>query len=397
MTASPGVATEPSTATLGTPTLEPIPQLDPISTEESRLTQVSSDWPDTGTKSAEESLDFETPAGVQKDFGTDAAGESTGPEQTSRESSELRRVLAEEPTQLDSVSGELDRAETISLEEPILAKGVSVNETEPIPRDVQKIPPTSSTGLSDAELIAARVLSSPTEPSISTEDAPLSSAFPQATFSGSKASTKEAAEPSGLLKHKDPIDVRIVPPATTETTISGPSTGPKSPKGDSKVSSWLKSKFSRRTSKPPKPEINEPGSSSRSPIRSVPTLAVGASSSSLNRDESSVRGVAVAGKRNAGADNGKILDDDLHAASGSEPVKRHQETASSSVSLLSDDDGTRGRSELRREATGSSQSEEFEEARDHFDSEELAPPASFNNNGRASDSPVRDSKFQEDL
>lgn len=390
MTASSRVATDPSKSTLEPPALEPLPQLDPISAEDPRLTQVPSDWPDTGTKSVKESLDLESTAATRKGHWTDAE-ELIRPEQISRESSELQRVLAEEPTQLDSVFGESDRAETISLEESIQAKGIAANGNGTESKGVQKVHPASSAGLSDAEMIAARVLSSPAEPNISTEEAPLSSAFLDATLSSkmSKASMKEAAGPSALLKHKDPIEVRIAPPATTETTISGP----KSPKGDSKVSSWLKSKFSRRTSKPPKPEVNDPESSSRAPISSAP--ATGANNS-LNQDETLAHEVQMAGTRYTGADK-KIVDDDLYAASGSEPVKKRQENASSSVSSLSDNNGTRGRSELRREATGSSQSEEFEEARDHFDSEDLAPPASFNNNGRASDSPVRDSKFQEDL
>lgn len=390
MTASSRVATDPSKATLEPPALEPLPQLDSISAEDPRLTQVPSEWPDTGTKSVEESLDLESTAAIQKGYGTNAE-ELVRPEQISRESSELQKVLAEEPTQLDSVFGESDRAETISVEELIQAKGIAANGSETEPKGVQKIHPASLAGLSDAEKIAARVLSSPTEPNVSTEEAPLSSAFLDATLSSkmSKASMKEAAQPSAPRKHKDPIEVRIAPPATTETTISGP----KSPKGDSKVSSWLKSKFSRRTSKPLKPEINDPESSSRAPISSAPTTGA---NSSLDQDQSSAHEAQMAVKGDSGADK-EIVDDDLYAASGNEPVKKRQENASSSVSSLSDNDGTRGRSELRREATGSSQSEEFEEARDHFDSEELAPPASFINNGRASDSPVRDSKFQEDL
>lgn len=397
MIVSPGAAAEPSTATLEPPALEPIPQFDLISTEGPELTQVSSEWPDTGRKSVE-SLNLEYTAGVQKETGPDAANESIRPEQVTRESSKLRRVLAEEPTQLDSVSGHSDRADAVSLEEPVDAEGVAAYGTETESKGVQKTQPDSS-GLSDAELIAARVLSSPIiKPYTSTDRYSLSSPFLEPTLSSetTKTSTNEAAESSAPLKHKDPIEVRIAPPATTETTISGPSSGPKSPKSDSKVSSWLKSKFSRRTSKPPKPESHDPENSGKAPISSVPTPTAGASSG-LNRDDSSVREVAMAGKMDDGADNWKVLDDDLYVAPGSEPVMKRQQNTSSSVSSLSDVEGTRGRSELRREMTGSSESEEFEEARDHFDSEELAPPASFNNNGRASDSPVRDSKFQEDL
>ena len=401
VTASPGVAMEPSTSDLEPPAIDPIPQFDPISTEESKLTQVPSEWPDTGTDSTKEPPDLDSTE-IQKESGSDAAEGYTRPEQIAWESSELRRVSAEKPTRLDLLSRESYKAETNSFPESIQIIGVAANKVETDPQGVQKIKPVSLTGLSDAELIAARVLSSPTESNKAIEIVPLPSALPEAALSSktsktSKNSTDETADPSALLKHRDPIEVRIAPSATTETIISGPSSGPKSPKGDSKVSSWLKSKFSRRTSKTPKPDISPSESNSRIPISNEPVTTAGASSSSLDRDDSSAREVAMAGKRYAGANNGTMVDDDLYAASGNEPVKERQETASSSVSSLSDSNGTRGRSELRREGTGDSHSEEFEEARDHFDSEELAPPASFNNNGRASDSPVRDSKFQEIL
>ncbi|KAL8956244.1 MAG: hypothetical protein Q9183_006367 [Haloplaca sp. 2 TL-2023] len=107
-------------------------------------------------------------------------------------------------------------------------------------------------------------------------------------------------------------------------------------------------------------------------------------------------------------------DNDLYAAStkdkgptAPEPQQQQQEgrsRSSSPVSSLSSDEGEhpRGRSQLRREVTGSEENngnggnEEFEEARDTFETEKLAPPAPLKES-RASDSPIRDSKFSEDL
>ena len=51
---------------------------------------------------------------------------------------------------------------------------------------------------------------------------------------------------------------------------------------------------------------------------------------------------------------------------------------------------------LDRESSDEEAGEQFEEARDTFDREALKPPKALTE-GRGSDSPVRDSKFSEDL
>lgn len=326
----------------------------------------------------------------------DTTDELIQPEVSSRESSELRRVLAEEPTQLDSINGESDRSETRSLEEPLWAEPNAVEDVVSERSIAGESLPAPSTGLSNAELIAARVLSSPVVPDEAAEEVQSSSAFPDATLP-SRPSTKEVAEPLESMKHTDPVEVRIAPIAVTQTTISGPSTDPKSPKGDSKVSAWLKSKFSRRTSKPAKPETKDTSENSKTPVGGTPAATQGSSNISLDQDKSSVRDVAMAGKEGLDAQGKRAVDDDLYATSGSEPMKKQQEHASSSTISLSSGEGARGRTELRREETVSSHGEEFEEARDHFDTELTPPAAVFKDKGRGSDSPVRDSRFLEDL
>ena len=90
-------------------------------------------------------------------------------------------------------------------------------------------------------------------------------------------------------------------------------------------------------------------------------------------------------------------DDDLYAASVPASHTRQaarDHSSSPSISSVSSDEDTRGRSTMRREGTESG--DEFEEALDHFDEEALAPPKPLGD-GRVGGSPVRDSKFQEIL
>lgn len=210
----------------------------------------------------------------------------------------------------------------------------------------------------------------------------------------SAAPTESVVRLPKPVKHNDPLEVRIASPIT-ETTISGSSTTSKSPKGESKVSSWLKTKFSRRTSKPPKPEISDPIKSSSSNFIATGTAVTpNTSCKSQTGDTPLPRDVGIDETERSNLDDESRVGE-LHAAN--QPGKQREGSISSSVGSLSNGEGDRGRSDLRREETSSSRSDDFEEARDHFDTESLAPPAGLREFGRGSDSPVRDSKFQEDL
>ena len=192
-----------------------------------------------------------------------------------------------------------------------------------------------------------------------------------------------------------PVADRIAPPvvaaaptaaqapattATTETTVSGPSKSSKEKESGS-VAGWLKSKFSRRSSKPAKPE--SPSSSGPSTLTKaapgekkssekkapekmkdvvpvvgpagtmVLTEPKGAYSSDVG--DNSVREVAMAGKDTkdtamTGANSTtppvvSPLPDDVPIAPTSGAA--HHQRESSEISSLSSDEDTRGRSSVR--------------------------------------------------
>ena len=287
-----------------------------------------------------------------------------------------------------------------------------------------------------------------------------------------------AAEPpsESSTKPSEPLASRIAPsiptvstgksapeaPSTKTTVTAGASSAPtsksiakeKDSKSEGKVSSWLKTKFARRSSKPAKPEISEPTPAEISPEKGFIGGAnlTGASNTSVSRSGTadSEREVAMAGKPAAALIvpvSGNIVNvegDDLYDVSPTGKPRRS--LSSSSISSLSSDediDDVRGRNRLPREptpmthnlkgtlrdqplqgaaaadgpegvetvpaATGTwrnlgresteVEEEEFEEARDTFDGEALPPPRSLGEGavGRGSDSPARDSRFHEAL
>lgn len=237
----------------------------------------------------------------------------------------------------------------------------------------------------DASAVAKRVFSAPIVDSseevavrIPKPDEPISTSTQPSTVSSPNA---PASEPAATVpKPAEPLHQRIaLPAATTETTVTGPSPAQKQPKGEGKVSSWLKNKL-RRSSKPGKPEISKP----------IPI-----------EDASNEK--AFLGGANLTAATSPSDEDGLYAASTQEKGKQRRRS-SSPVSSLSSDEGEhpRGRSQLRREVTSTSDEiggeQEFEEARDHFETEVLAPPAPLKDTvGKSGQSPVRDSIFKEDL
>ena len=250
------------------------------------------------------------------------------------------------------------------------------------------------------------------------------------------AETSEAKETT-LTKSRniEPISTGIAPASSSKTATTADNV-PTSPKGDQgKLSSWLKTKFSRHGSKSvkqsdapketisapePKPTANTPSTviipagpiEAETPPVSTPTTT--------SYPEATTATIAVP---TDGATSPQPL-----ALSSHPPRSR-----STSISSLSSDEPThppstfvptRGRSRdqrihpstsaqassalsppaLKQETTTSTTEEgsveEFEEARDHFDAETLPLPApSFAAQGRqgAAGSPVRDSRFVEDL
>ena len=335
----------------------------------------------------------------------------------------------------------------------------------------------------NAEAIARRVFSSPVENEISTapepaisetkelinatsnvEEAPVVKsdiATVPATEPALAASITPAPEiiPSTATKLDTPVAARVAPPisvtsqptATTETTVSGPSTSSKG-KESKGVSSWLKTKF-RRTSRITKPENSTSAADSKEKgfVGGANLTAPETRKPSSDQGDSSMREVAMAGKDPTAASQelSPVVspnDEDLYSASTHSNIKasgaiQRQSSSSPSISSLSSDEDTRGRSNIPRdrqplsqreflndelksgehvdpdlvaegkldpnllersekgESSSAGVGEEFEEARDTFDSEKLSPPdkSVVGGKGRTSDSPARDSKFIEEL
>lgn len=267
----------------------------------------------------------------------------------------------------------------------------STKEADPVPAttDTPRKQPvntaqsaeTEPAALSSAEGIPKRVFSSPveggTKPAAHGDEGAGEAHDLAATTSNTKDAPVVGAEKtsapvteatSAPTSMKDPTTTsdtagtsRIAP--STETTVSGPSRG-KSPKEkESKVSSWLKTKFSRRTSKAQSSASSKPEdtSSKKSNVSepSDPKVFVGRANlgasddttksttkSSSDQGESSMREVAMAG-RNAGPVDAPVVsptEPDPPSAAG---AAAHGDDDSTSISSLSSDEDMRGRSAVR--------------------------------------------------
>lgn len=320
--------------------------------------------------------------------------------------------------EVDAVSKMDDEASTPTVDAGPQDASGPVDITIPVVEQIPTLVPESA--IVDARSAIAPVYVEGSTPAPMSEDhalsvaervlaAPVVNQEPE-----TKQSRVEAEASSSTIVAETPAAVVALPAvnaeragarvdATTHRTATGPQTSSTSPKGESKVSSWLKNKFTRRASKTSKPEVMptaESSSSSKAVVSGAADKAHVASTTSDEGHESSVREVAMAGRQaSRGSDEGEAVeeDDDHHPVTRVAAAGKARRRSTSSVSSLSSHGETgRGRSGLRRADTVSSQGEEFEEARDHFD-EKLAPPPTFGSAGRVSDSPVRDSRFQEDL
>ena len=147
---------------------------------------------------------------------------------------------------------------------------------------------------------------------------------------------------------------------------------PSSPGDGSKVKNWLKTKFSRRMSKPQKPSATEKEKEPEKAFVGGAALT-GASANnstpSLGVKSSSVRDVAMAGKAKEPEAEPELEE------------RGRGKRRDSEVSALS-------------EPAGDADEEEFQEARDNFD-EDLAPPPTFV--AEKSKSPARSAKFHEEI
>ncbi|KAF2842857.1 hypothetical protein M501DRAFT_965657 [Patellaria atrata CBS 101060] len=172
-------------------------------------------------------------------------------------------------------------------------------------------------------------------------------------------------------------DISLSRPDSAEDQVTSP-TSPMSPAKESKGLKSLLNKLKRR-SKPPADE--SPNSPS---------------------EKSFIGGAALTGTTGPKESNSSIAEPgvDLSTLSGPaytsrEGGKQSARARSPSISSLSSEEEDRGRT--GRRVSDVSSGEDFEEARDHFD-EGLAPPPSFGSLAKEkTGSPVRDSRFSEDL
>ena len=392
------------------PILDPIPATTPLNTEEPKFETLSID---------EERND---PKSMPTDLEPSNASETDLAPLTS-EDSKLETVYTAESG--GHVSGNAEEIAKRVFSAPVEGEpatsttlGNATSGTEGLVKE------TSNT--EKAPVIQAETI---TAPAIETKQAPV------------------AAEPLNTTKHEAPVAPRVAPPipaATIETTVSSP-TAPKSTKekDTGKVSSWLKTKF-RRASKPAKPESTAAPTETKEKgfIGGANLTAPNTSNTSSDHGDSSMREVALAGKDTAPTtteapsvsptghdDLYSASDRNLHAGPTAAGALQRDSFSSPSISSLSSDEDTRGRSAIPREREPITQKqfvqeeiekghidpaltreprqsessagggEEFEEATDRFDMEKLSPPAAgiLGGTGRKSDSPARDSKFSEDL
>lgn len=337
---------------------EPAPYLDPVSLEESS-------GPTSKTSRAEANF-------------------------TNQDSSN-KSPVEEQPR---SVTGGASEADAVSEVDPTLldpALRESVIDELPMPeKDSGEFRPSDH---SHAKLVAARVLSAPSINDVPIEE--VTKAVRDATsvhqdLVADPSHSSEAivsdernvrqdlvADPSrasDLTKVPDETNISrsLLPNASRpakvvaldditgqQTLVSDPSHGteatntttPRSPKSESKVTSWLKSKFGRRTAKPHEPQVE-----------------------SNNQD--------LVG----------IEDDERH--------KEELRGTSRSVSSISSDEGARENISVLKQNTYGSH-EDFKEAHNHpdigKDSEERATSIASRDAGHVHDNHVRDSKFQENL
>lgn len=357
--AKPGITSEDERATVPESAVsEPTPYLDPGSLEEpsepaSKTSRTDADL--TGHESPNKSPIEAEPRSVAD------------------EANEANATSEVDPTLLDP-----------ALREPVVNEGSmpEKNYGERRPSDP-----------SHAELVAARVLSAP-----SITDVPIEEAIktvPGATnvrqdFVADPSHPSEATVPDENNVHQgliaDPSHASETTTAPDETNVhhnlmpdpshpgeatvldginvhqdlvpdpshlsGATNTAPRSPKGESRVTSWLKSKFSRRTAKSPGPLIEK---SSQDPVG--------------------------------------LEDDEGH--------KESPRRTSQSVSSISSDDGAEEAVPALRQRTSSGSHEDFKEAHDHLDSgkdsEERVVSGTSKNVRHSHDNQVRDSKFQENL
>lgn len=307
-----------------------------------------------------------------------------------------------------SAEDETNQAEAVSEVDPtLLDPALRKSDGEEVDvLDINQGGFHSSASTFDAEVIATRVLNAPLKTNIphnetvvpnetkndkfinAAEKVPLALKADFSHPSRTKDSARESPESPGSDVPSESRDTHLI---STQSALIDSTATPKSPKGESRVSSWLKTKFGRRTTKSTEQPIS---SSSRDPPNLASPNVLGQEDAesdgspkygtSFHNEEGSTSVATKTGERNS------------HTSLASLPEEIKPTTTSHSIKSTSSEEGVREIVPTLEQRTPSSH-EDFEEAQDQFDSENIAPLADPVDDGHGFEKQVRDSKFQENL
>ena len=208
--------------------------------------------------------------------------------------------------------------------------------------------------------------------------------------------------------------------AEDETVVS-PVVSPASPaKGDSRVKSWLKARFSSSNKTPKETEDGDANKPAFVGGAALTGANAGDTSDSPERArDDSVREVAMVGRTSTHETDDLYGSSEKNASPVNDATEKRASRSPSISSLSSKEDDAEGKEKTQRgrpgfkerllgkSATRESADDDFEEARDTFEEEKLEPPPKVatiaegepsSKSSKYSNSPSRDrSKFTEDL
>jgi hypothetical protein len=380
-----------------------LPYVCPIPTETSRFSPLSPGSLEIATKPLEEPQE-------RKLFAEESDIPDTPPsnEVNFTEPERLKKLSLEEHSR--SAEDETNKAEAVS-EVDLMLLDPALHKPDPVELHVLDInngelhPPADNL---DAEIITPSVLNAPLTRDIpgsetvvpnETKRAVLISATVKAPMALKADSphppraNDSASELPESLGSDVPYESRDAPFILTRSTSVDLNTTPKSPKGESRVSSWLKTKFGRRTTK----STEQPTSISSRDPEDPASLDV-LSHENAESDDSFKQGISIHNEKEPTSVATKIAERDLHATTVSMPEEIEPMTSPQPIKTTSSDKNPRGIAPTPKQRTSGSH-EDFEETLDQFDFENIPPstaPIDDGHDGNG-EKQVRDSKFQENL
>jgi hypothetical protein len=362
------------------------PHLDTVSTEEPAISPVSTASSGDETVAGETYQANKLPA--MGEVPREPVSEAFGNEANFAQQDTLKKSsLEEQPESVDCKQNQADAASEVdsTLLDPALRESAATEEPAPN-KDLEERHPAA--GYSSAELIAERAFSAPLANDFKVGDSTLS----YETQYPPNSSKPEQDLKDVMAKSSHPSKATVSardPQQSPESDVSRESenaiTAPKSPKGEFRVTSWLKSKLGFQTDKP-----REQSGDSRSQDAMGRTPHSVSASEETEGHEENQRAHEISSHKNEvpTALSTEAGQGDPGATS---PNPQNLVKASRSISPTSTGEG----GTLRQPTSGSD--DHFEDSQDHFASEKIASSTTPVNPGRTFDRQKRDSKFQEDL